>query len=96
MEYLGLADLGKTIGDDVESGYDYEHDGDNHVDICLDLESNSEEDILEHGIYLELLCDEKLDNSVLYPPKGKPYGCRRQQIHLSKTVSRKYLMKWES
>ena len=62
----------------------------------LDLGSNSEEDILEHGIYLELLCDKELDNSVLYPPKGKPYGCRRQQIHLSKTVSRKYLMKWES
>ena len=35
--YLGLADLGKTAGDDVTDPYAYAHDGDNYLDICLDM-----------------------------------------------------------
>ena len=37
--YLGLADLGKTAGDDVTDPYAYAHDGDNYLDICLDMSS---------------------------------------------------------
>ena len=92
MNYLGLADLGKTVGDDLDTGYDYEQDGDNYVDICLDL--SGQPTILEEGLNLELLCDENLENSVLYPPKGKPYGCKNQNVLLTKTSSMKFILNW--
>ena len=31
---------------------------------------------------LEVLCDPELENSVLYPPKGRPYGCHPQSVLL--------------
>ena len=77
----------------METGYDYEQDGDNYVDICLDL--SEQQTVLEEGLNLELLCDENLENSVLYPPKGKPYGCKNQNILLTKTPgSKKFILKW--
>ena len=32
IDYLGLADLGQTTGEDVTDDYDYKQDGDNYVD----------------------------------------------------------------
>jgi len=52
VTYLGLADLGKTVT--AQPGHMYEQDGDNYMDVCLDLSSQpeaSEEDLL-----LDLLC----------------------------------------
>merc|ERR1719348_1547478 len=90
--YLGLADLGKTAGDDVTDPYAYAHDGDNYLDICLDMSSTPQ--YLEDNLVLELLCDEALENSVLYPPKGKPYSCKNQKVSLTFNDD-KFLMSWE-
>ena len=106
LDYLGLADLGQTLGGDAPTEYDYEQvdkfcfelkynldqDGDNYVDICLDLSNN--EDILDEGLDVEVLCDEALEKSVLYPPKGKPYGCKNQKVTLTKTTKGKFLLGW--
>jgi len=92
LNYLGLADLGKTSGDDVDDPHDYSHDSDNHLDICLDFSTSPE--YLENEIDLELLCDETLENSVLYPPKGKPFSCKNQKITLTSNND-KYLLSWE-
>jgi len=90
--YLGLADLGKTAGDDVTDPYAYTHDGDNYLDICLDMSSTPQ--YLDDNLVLELLCDEELENSVLYPPKGKPYSCKYQKVSLTFNDD-KFLMSWE-
>ena len=90
VEYLGLGDLGKTIS--VDEGEEYQQDGDNIIDICLDLTGN--QDILEDLIVLELMCKED-ENSVLYPPKGKPYGCKYQNVTITKIESfGNILMSW--
>ena len=49
---------------------------------------------LEDNLVLELLCDEALENSVLYPPKGKPYSCNYQKVSLTFNDD-KFLMSWE-
>jgi len=90
--YLGLADLGKTTGDDVTDPYSYQHDGDNYLDICLDMSTTPQ--YLEDDLVLELLCDETLEKSLLYPPKGKPFSCKYQKISLTFNDD-KFLMSWE-
>ena len=92
LNYLGLADLGQSRGYENDDPYDYNHDGDNHLDICLNLSTSPE--YLENEINIELLCDETLENSLLYPPKGKPFSCKNQQITLTKNDD-KYLLSWE-
>lgn len=92
LDYLGLADLGQNLGEDAPTDYDYEQDGDNYVDICLDLSNN--QDMLDEGLGLEVLCDASLEKSVLYPPKGKPYGCKNQKVTLTKTTKGKFLLEW--
>ena len=92
--YLGLADLGQTTGEDVTDDYDYKQDGDNYFDICFDLTDNLE--VLEDGVSLEVLCDETLDKSQLYPPKGKPYSCKYQNVFLSKSSKPNLVLLWSS
>ena len=94
IEYLGLADLGKTTGEDVTDEYDYRQDGDNYVDICFDLTDSQE--VLEDEVNLEVLCDEALDKSQLYPPKGKPYSCKYQKVLLSKSNKPNFVLFWSS
>lgn len=77
IPYLGLADLGNTV-----SGVDgelYDQDGDNYLDICLDLAGGQ----LPQWLGISLNCDPEQE-SVLYPPKGKPYGCLPDDIILTK------------
>ena len=81
LPYLGLADLGKKIPDDLTSADDYIGDGDNYVDICLDLAHDPE--LLSQDFSLRLLCDPSLEDSVIYPPKGKPHGCSAQEVTLT-------------
>ena len=84
LPYLGLADLGQTLGEDLTEAGDYSQDGDNYVDICLHLAHD--DDVLHEDLSLHLLCDKDLENSVLYPPKGKPHGCSPQRVSLSVNV----------
>jgi len=89
VTYLGLADLGKTVT--AQPGHMYEQDGDNYMDVCLDLSSQpeaSEEDLL-----LDLLCQE---GGELYPPKGRPHVCLPQQVLLTPEQAFGYLSKaWQ-
>jgi len=41
---------------------------------------------LEKNLKVKILCDEET-NSVLYPPKGFPYGCKPQTVVLSEKNS---------
>ena len=93
LSYLGLADLGQTPGDALVDAGDYVQDGDNYVDICLDLTDNL--DVLTGDITLKVLCDPTLENSVLYPPKGKPHGCSPEEVVLSTDVNfENIIMSW--
>jgi len=91
VSYLGLADLGRTVN--AEEGTLYTHDQDNYLDICLDLKEKL--DVLESDLLIDLNCDE--DGVMLYPPKGKPYGCKSQQVLLvSDNTYGHYIKMWES
>merc|ERR1712150_11121 len=89
ISYLGLADLGKTVS--VEPTALYQSDGDNFLDICLNLENNQE--VVEEDLIIKLNCDPESD-SVLYPPKGLPYGCSPQDIILTDTDTYGYFSKY--
>lgn len=78
VPYLGLADLGKAIS--VKEGTMYESDGDNYLDICLDLTNMPY--LAMEDLVVKLNCNSE-DGSVLYPPKGKPYGCKSEEIVLT-------------
>ena len=93
LTYLGLADLGQTTGEELAAGEKYRQDGDNYLDICLDL--SGQQDDLAGDITLEVLCDPALENSVLYPPKGKPHGCSPQKVTLSaENYNQNIIMSW--
>jgi len=77
VPYLGLADLGKA--ESASTGEAYQSDGDNYLDICLDLKDNPY--VVEEDIVIKLHCDVST-GSVLYPPKGRPYGCKEEEILL--------------
>jgi len=81
LPYLGLADLGQETGENLASADEYIGDGDNYVDICLDLTHHPE--VLSQDLSLRLLCDASLEDSVLFPPKGKPHDCSPQQVTLT-------------
>lgn len=87
--YLGLADLGKTVS--VDPTAEYQSDGDNFLDICFDLQSNPE--VVADDLIIQLNCDPE-SGSVLYPPKGFPYGCSPQEIILSDTAAYGYFSKY--
>ena len=89
IPYLGLADLGKTVS--VEEGSMYESDGDNYLDICMDLGDRM--DLAMEDLVINLNCD-PADGSVLYPPKGKPYGCKSEQIILTDVGAFGYFSKY--
>ena len=76
ISYLGLADLGNSLAG-VE-GEAYNGDGDNYVDICLDLSGRQ----LPPRLEISLTCNPEED-SALYPPKGKPFSCVSQEVTLT-------------
>ena len=67
------------------------------MDICLDLTGDQADILTGEHLDLEVLCDPGLEDSVLYPPKGRPYGCRRQMVRLSASHrnSKRFLQYWE-
>ena len=73
-------------------------DGDNYVDICLDLAGDQADVLGSEELELVVLCDPGLEDSVLYPPKGKPYACRPQtvRLHSSHDNSKRFLKYWEA
>ena len=73
-------------------------DGDNYVDICLDLTGDQADVLGAEELELSVLCDPGLEESVLYPPKGRPHGCQPQSVSLSSNHnnSKKFLMYWEA
>jgi len=87
IPYLGLADLGKAESDDNQ----YTSDGDNYLDICLDLTDKTS--ILSEDLLVRLNCNSGED-SVLYPPKGRPYGCQTEEIVLTKDETHGYFIKY--
>ena len=90
LTYLGLADLGQGQGEGEEM---YQQDGDNNVDICLQLAQD--DPLLSGDLLLSVRCDPDLPNSVLYPPKGKPAGCSPQQVTLtSDSLQQDIIMSW--
>jgi len=89
IPYLGLGDLGKTTT--AEEGEEYVQDGDNYLDICLDLKDTTE--VLAGNLLVDLNCD----GPTLYPPKGNPYGCKSQQVILTSENTYGYYIKmWQS
>jgi len=76
LEQLGLADLGNTLR--APAGQPYLQDGDNNIDICLDMGEMS--GALQEDFVLTLHCE---GESRLYPPKGKPFGCLPDQVLLT-------------
>jgi len=86
VSYLGLADLGKTLT--AEPGQMYEQDGDNYLDVCLDLSSQGE--AVEEDLLLHLTCQ---GGGELYPPKGRPHVCQPQQVLLTSEQTFGYLSK---
>ena len=89
IPYLGLADLGKAESEDEDTIY--ASDGDNYLDICLDLADK--DNILAEDLLVKLNCDPE-ERAVLYPPKGEPYGCQSEEIILSKDGSYGYFIKY--
>ena len=89
IPYLGLADLGKTVS--VEDGTMYESDGDNYLDICIDL--TDKPNLVTEDLVINLNCN-PADGSVLYPPKGKPYGCKSDKIVLADDGAFGYFSKY--
>ena len=73
-------------------------DGDNYVDMCLDLTGDQADILSWEELELEVLCDQELENSVLYPPKGRPYGCNSQSV-LLQTIhdnNKRFIKYWEA
>ena len=68
------------------------------MDICLDLTGELEDVLTSEELQLEVLCDPELEDSVLYPPKGKPYGCNPQTVLLQTRHdnSKRFLKYWEA
>jgi len=89
IPYLGLADLGKAESEDDST--EYTSDGDNYLDICLDLTDKN--NILAEDLLVRLNCNSE-EGSVLYPPKGNPYGCQSEEIILSKDGCHGYFIKY--
>ena len=89
--YLGLADLGKTVPADTSTLY--KSDGDNYLDICMNLQNRP--DIAADDLIIKLNCDTD-DGSVLYPPKGAPYGCKPEEIILTEDNIYGYFSKYWS
>merc|ERR1719154_464384 len=87
IPYLGLADLGKTLS--PEEGSMYVSDGDNYLDICMDLKDRT--DLTKNNIEIQLSCE---GAAVLYPPKGKPYGCKSEKIILTEAGAYGYFSKY--
>ena len=54
VAYLGLGDLGKSM---AKPGELYQQDGDNYLDICLDLTNSPE--VMEGDLTLTLHCDQE-------------------------------------
>ena len=91
VHYIGLADLGDVISS--PAGTAYISDGDNFLDICLDLSSTP--DVASEDLLIRLNCNEN-DGSVLYPPKGAPHGCKPQEITMTSENTYGYFDKyWE-
>lgn len=90
IPYLGLADLGKAESSE-EAGALYTSDGDNYLDICLDLADSA--GVLTEDIVVTLNCD-PVAGSVLFPPKGAPYGCKAEEILLTENSSFGYFIKY--
>ena len=89
IPYLGLADLGKSVL--PEENIMYKSDTDNYLDICMNFENSP--DLAKDNLVIILNCD--LDNaSVLYPPKGVPYGCKSQEIVLTDDGAYGYFTKY--
>jgi len=89
VEYLGLADLGKTVN--ADPGQIYQQDGDNYLDICLNLSYQPE--AIEEDLILNLSCQE---GGELYPPKGRPHVCVAQQVLLTTEQAFGYFSKaWQ-
>jgi len=86
VAYLGLADLGKTVT--AEPGQMYEQDGDNYLDVCLDLSSQPE--AADEDLLLNLTCQ---GGGELYPPKGRPHVCLPQEVLLTSEEAFGYLTK---
>jgi len=86
VDYLGLADLGKTL--DSEAGQMYQQDGDNYLDVCFDLSGQPE--AVEEDLILNLSCQE---GGELYPPKGHPHLCAPQEVLLTSAQAWGYLTK---
>ena len=80
--------------------YSYPQDGDNYLDICLDLGPPDEASLVlgAGSLHLEVLCDPGLELSLLYPPKGRPHGCSYQNVEMtaSNINSDKLLMYWDA
>ena len=97
VAYLGLGDLGKSM---AKPGELYQQDGDNYLDICLDLGPPDEASLVlgAGSLHLEVLCDPGLELSLLYPPKGRPHGCSYQNVEMtaSNINSDKLLMYWDA
>ena len=80
--------------------YSYPQDGDNYLDICLDLGPPDEASLVlgAGSLHLEVLCNPGLELSLLYPPKGRPHGCSYQNVEMtaSNINSDKLLMYWDA
>ena len=68
------------------------------MDICLDLAGDQADVLTAEELELVVLCDPGLEESMLYPPKGRPHGCRPQSVSLrsSHDNSKRFLMYWEA
>merc|ERR1719430_193654 len=88
VPYLGLADLGKTVS--IPQGELYDQDGDNYLDICLDL--TQQPGVVTQDLVLQLHCDQT-KGSALYPPKGQPYACKPQEVTLTEQDTWGYFIK---
>ena len=71
--------------------YVYQSDGDNYLDICLDLAARP--DLAKEDLLVVLYCDVG-GGTVLYPPKGAPYGCRPEEIVLTDAEDLWYFSKY--
>jgi len=89
--YLGLADLGKSVPTDTNNVYT--SDQDNYIDICMDLQNRP--DIAADDLIVRLNCDAD-EGSIVYPPKGKAYQCKPQEVILTGEHAYAYFSKYWS
>lgn len=75
QNYLGLADLGSTMPSTQCEKDTYVHDGDNYVDICLQMNSNTPPPT---SIFMP--CN---SGNILVNPKGSAYPCAAQTVAVS-------------